>query len=107
MAVSMLGGISANALGAGRMNVSVMVARSYVASSGQPNAAPYQTREIKLQPFVLTPENWKGYSGGGRGQNERFRARFTNGKVPDSWFALKYVNMFTRPLFSGRTAGGN
>ena len=45
------------------MDVSVMVARSFVTSSGQPGSAPYQTREIKLQPFRLTPENWKGYSG--------------------------------------------
>jgi hypothetical protein len=107
MAISMLGGISANALGVGLMDVSVMVARSFVTSSGQPGSAPYETREIKLQPFRLTPENWKGYSGGGRGQNERFRARFTNGKRPDNWFALKYVNLFSRPIFSGRTAGGN
>jgi hypothetical protein len=107
MAVSMLGGISANALGSGLMDVSVMVARSFVTSSGQPGSAPYETREIKLAPFKLTPENWKGYSGGGRGQNERFRGRFTNGKRPDNWFALKYVNLFSRPIFSGRTAGGN
>ena len=107
MAVSMLGGISANALGVGLMDVSVMVARSFVTSSGQPGSAPYETREIKLQPFKLTPENWRGYSGGGRGQNERFRARFTNGKRPDNWFAIKYANLFSRPIFSGRTAGGN
>ena len=35
--------------------------------------------EIKLAPFPLTPENWRGYDGGARGQNERFRMRFTNG----------------------------
>ncbi|HEV2274438.1 MAG TPA: hypothetical protein VGR96_09745, partial [Acidobacteriaceae bacterium] len=104
MAVSMLGGMSINALGSGLMNVSVMVARSYVTSSQQ---GPVETREIKLPPFKLTPENWKGYSGGARGQNERFRGRFTNGKVPDAWFALKYCNLFTRPIFSGRTAGGD
>jgi hypothetical protein len=107
MAVSMLGGLSINALGNGRMNVSVMVARSFVTSPGVGGQRPMETREIKLAPFLLTPENWKGYSGGARGQNERFRGRFTNGKVPDAWFALKYINLFTRPLFSGRTAGGN
>lgn len=106
MAVAMLGGVSLNAAGSGQMHVSVMVARSYVDSAGQPESAPTATREIKLQPFLLTPENWKGYSGGARGQNERFRTRLTNAKVADSWFALKYVNLFTRPLFSGRTSGG-
>ena len=106
MAVAMLGGLSANATGSGRMNVSVMVARSYVDSSGQPGGVPAPTQEIKLPPFLLSPENWKGYSGGARGQNERFRSRFTNGKMAGSWFALKYINLFTRPLFSGRTSGG-
>jgi hypothetical protein len=89
MAVSMLGGVSINALGVGSMTVSVMVARG--------------DEEIKLPPFRLNTENWKGYSGGGRGQNERFRMRFTNGSAPDAWFALKYCNLFTRPVFSGRT----
>ena len=103
MAVSMLGGVSLNAAGQGLMQVSVMVGSSFVTSSPQ---GPVTTQEIKLAPFVLTPENRKGYSGGGRGQNERFRGRFTNGKVPDAWFGLKYVNLFTRPIFSGRTGGG-
>jgi hypothetical protein len=100
MAVSMLGGVSINALGHGSMNVSVMVARSY-ADSPQPGA-----HEIKLAPFPLTPENWKGYSGGARGQNERFRMRFTNGTAANAWFALKYCSLFTRPLFTGRTGDG-
>ena len=100
MAVSMLGGVSINALGQGSMTVSVMVARSFT-DSPEPGA-----NEIKLAPFPLTPENWKGYSGGARGQNERFRMRFTNGTVANAWFALKYCSLFTRPLFSGRTGNG-
>jgi hypothetical protein len=100
MEVSMLGGVSINALGQGSMTVSVMVARSY-ADSPQPGA-----NEIKLPPFPLTPENWKGYDGGARGQNERFRMRFTNGTAPNAWFALKYCSLFTRPLFIARTGNG-
>ena len=106
LAVSMLGGVSLNALGQGLMEVSVMVARSYVTSSGGGQQGPIASREIKLTPFHLTPETWKGYSAGGRGQNERFRCRLTNGKAPNAWFGLKYVNLFTRPIFSGRTSGG-
>ncbi len=107
MEVSMLGGVTINALGEGSMSVSVMVARSYVdsqqASAGSNLAG---TTEIKLAPFPLTPENWRGYDGGARGQNERFRMRFTNGSMANSWFALKYCNLFTRPLFTGRTSNG-
>jgi hypothetical protein len=100
MDVSMLGGVSINALGEGAMTVSVMVARNY-ADSPQAGAT-----EIKLPPFRLTPENWRGYDGGARGQNERFRMRFTNASIPNAWFALKYCSLFTRPLFAARTNNG-
>jgi hypothetical protein len=101
MDVSMLGGVTVNALGEGSMTVSVMVARSF-ANSQQPGP-----NEIKLAPFPLTPENWKGYDGGARGQNERFRMRFTNGTAANAWFALKYCSLFTRPLYTGRTGNGS
>ena len=100
MEVSMLGGVSINALGEGSMTVSVMVARN---STDSPQPA---NSEVKLAPFPLTPQNWKGYDGGARGQNERFRMRFTNGSMANAWFALKYCSLFTRPLFTGRTSNG-
>ncbi len=80
------------------MTVSVMVARSFVDSPGSAHPG-----EIKLAPFPLTPENWKGYDGGARGQNERFRLRFTNGSVADSWVCAEVCSLFTRPLFTGRS----
>lgn len=103
LAVSMLGGVSINAVGSGAMNVSVLAARSRTNSSGVGNHGEIEAREIVLTPFHLTPASWRGYSGGARGQNERFRCRFTNGKVPDTWFGLKYANLYARPLFTGRT----
>jgi hypothetical protein len=101
MDVSMLGGVTINALGQGSMTVSVMVARSYANSQNAGGSA-----EIKLAPFPLTPENWRGYDGGARGQNERFRMRFTNGAIANAWFALKYCSLFTRPLYTGRSGDG-
>jgi hypothetical protein len=101
MDVSMLGGVTINALGQGSMTVSVMVARSYANSENAGGSA-----EIKLAPFPLTPENWRGYDGGARGQNERFRMRFTNGAIANAWFALKYCSLFTRPLYTGRSGDG-
>ncbi len=107
MEVSMLGGVTINALGQGSMSVSVMVARSYTDSQqASAGSNPTGTTEIKLAPFPLTPENWRGYDGGAQGQNERFRMRFTNGSAANSWFALKYCSLFTRPLFTGRTSNG-
>ena len=99
MSVAMLGGVSVNALGEGSLAVSVMTARNFTDSPGL-------RREIQLASFPLTPENWKGYAGGARGQNERFRLRFTNGCQPNAWFALKYCSLFTRPLFGGRSGSG-
>jgi hypothetical protein len=104
MDVSMLGGVSINALGQGSMTVSVMVARTYADS--QQTSPSNGTNEIKLLSFPLTPENWRGYDGGARGQNERFRMRFTNGTIANAWFALKYCSLFTRPLFTGRSSDG-
>ena len=101
MDVSMLGGVSINALGEGSMTVSVMVSRDSV-DAPQPNNG-----EVKLSPFPLTPQNWRGYDGGARGQNERFRMRFTNGSVAGAWFALKYCSLFTRPLFTGRSGSNS
>jgi hypothetical protein len=99
MDISMLGGVSVNALGEGSLAVSVMVGRTYIDSPGDPH-------EIRLASFPLTPENWRGYDAGARGQNERFRMRFTNGSVANAWFALKYCSLFTRPLFTGRSGHG-
>jgi hypothetical protein len=107
MPVSMLGGVSLNALGRGLLHVSAMAGRSYVTSAGVGNQGPMATREIKLRPFPVTPETYKGYSGGARGMNEWFRLRVANGKVADAWFALKFAVLYTRPLFTGRTEGGN
>ncbi len=101
MEVSMLGGVSINALGEGAMTVSVMVARNYVGL-----AAARSHARSSWRPFRLTPENWRGYDGGARGQNERFRMRFTNGSIANAWFALKYCSLFTRPLFTARTSNG-
>ena len=108
MEVQMLGGVSLNAVGQGVLNVSVMVGRTFVVSQGQGRFGPQQqTNEIKIATFNLTPQSPTGYDAGARGQNERFRLRFTNGKQRDAWADVKYACLFTRPLFSGRTSTGN
>jgi len=106
-AIQMVGGVSVNAVGAGAMTVSVMVARSGVTSPGVGGQGNPLVREIKLADFQLTPELFKCYDAGCRGvQDEFFRLRFTNSKTANAWFACKYAGLFTRPLFSGRSGGG-
>ena len=104
MDVSMLGGVSINALGRGFDDCIGDGGKNVRGLAAVP--ASNGTNEIKLAPFPLTPENWRGYDGGARGQNERFRMRFTNGAIANAWFALKYCSLFTRPLFTGRSGDG-
>jgi hypothetical protein len=104
MPVQMLGGVEINAIGEGLLDVSVMVMRTLKTSAGQGMEGPeQQTNEIKLPPFRVTPEAFEAYSAGARGQNERFRLRFTNGKRPDHWASVKSAAIYTRQLFSART----
>lgn len=106
MAISMLGGAQVNATGAGAMTVSVMVGTAFITSTAGPNAVPIESQEIKLADCLLTPDSWKDYDAGGRGQNEKMRLRFTNGAKADCYFGIKQATLFTRPLYSGRSGGG-
>jgi hypothetical protein len=104
MPVQMLGGVEINAIGQGLLDVSVMVMRTMKTSPGQAmEGPPMETNEIKLPSFALTPQNFQAYSAGARGQNERFRLRFTNGKRPDHWASVKSAALYTRQIFSART----
>lgn len=104
MPVQMLGGVEINAIGEGLLDVSVMVMRTLKTSPGQGMEGPQmQTNEIKLPSFRVTPEAFEAYSAGARGQNERFRLRFSNGKRPDNWASVKSAALYTRQLFSART----
>jgi hypothetical protein len=106
--ISMLGGVSTNATGAGSLKVSVIVGGTFLTSPGQGREGPWQqTNEIKLPDMPLTPEQWRAYDAGARGQDEWFSIEFSNGGIPDSYFGIKGAELFTRPLFSGRTGGGN
>ncbi len=105
--VNMLGGVGGNFRVHGQLDISVMVGKVMKTSPGQGRFGPQmQTNEIKLAPFFDTASLYKKYSSGGRGQNEAFRLRLSNGKRPDNAFACTYANIFARPLFSGRTSSG-
>ncbi len=104
MDVQMLGGAVINAAGKGQMDVSVMVGRTLKVSAGQGRFGPeQQTNEIRLSPCGLTPDKFADYAAAARGQNERFRLRFTNGKRPDHYFSVKSASLYTRPLFGARS----
>ncbi len=92
--VNQLGGVGVNATGSGDLNVSVVY--------GRKNASSPDGR-IDLKPLNLNNTQDKAPpSIGARGQNERFRLRLSNGKVPNSWFDVKYAVLYARPVASSR-----
>jgi len=94
MRVNQLGGLSVNATGYGDLYVSVVSGR---------RSATAPDGHIDLKPLRLADTQDKAPPGvGARGQNERFRLRFTNGKQPNYWFDLKYAVLYARPVATSR-----
>jgi len=94
MRVNQLGGISVNAVGNGDLLVSIILGRQIATDkSNKIDLAPIKLDESQVKP----PK-----SVGGRGQNERMRPRFSNGKQPGAWFDLKYAVLYARPIAASR-----
>jgi hypothetical protein len=94
MRVNQLGGISVNAVGNGDLLVSIILGRQ---------VAPDKSNKIDLAPIHLDDSATKPpKSVGGRGQNERMRPRFSNGKQPGAWFDIKYAVLYARPISLAR-----
>ncbi|HEY6253220.1 MAG TPA: hypothetical protein VI685_24965 [Candidatus Angelobacter sp.] len=94
MRVNQLGGVSVNAVGDGDLLVSIILGRQIATDkSNKIDLAP-----IKLDDSQVKPPR----SVGGRGQNERMRPRFSNGKQPGAWFDLKYAVLYARPVANSK-----
>lgn len=94
MRVNQLGGMSVNAVGNGDLLVSIILGRQI---------APDRSNKIDLTPIRLDDSATKPpKSVGGRGQNERMRPRFSNGKQPGAWFDIKYAVLYARPISLAR-----
>ncbi|HEY6349685.1 MAG TPA: hypothetical protein VI636_09770 [Candidatus Angelobacter sp.] len=94
MRVNQLGGISVNAVGNGDLQVSIILGRQI---------ATDRSNKIDLAPIKLDDSQAKPpKSVGGRGQNERMRPRFSNGKQPGAWFDLKYAVLYARPVANSK-----
>ncbi|HEY6969618.1 MAG TPA: hypothetical protein VJA94_10465, partial [Candidatus Angelobacter sp.] len=94
MRVNQLGGMSVNAVGSGDLLVSIILGRQI---------APDKSNKIDLAPIRLDESQVKPpRSVGGRGQNERMRPRFWNGKQPGAWFDLKYAVLYARAIANSK-----
>ena len=96
---SKIEGSNINARGKGQMFQSFLAGR---AEATDWNSPPGQG-EIRCIPFELAPNQPVGITRFVESSmDERWRARFTNGKIADSWAELKYCTVSTIPISSGR-----
>jgi hypothetical protein len=96
-----LNGINVSVRGNGQLFVSFIpgARRTTDWAPGQPEF------EVKLRPFDLELIPTKSISRNTPSRlNERWRPCFSNGKVADAWFSLKYATVFVSPMFQGRTS---
>lgn len=99
--LSHLQGVNLNARGVGNLFCSFIPGDRMV-TDWQPGMKPF---EVKLRPFVLELNPTKGLSRLSPPKlNEKWRLRMTNGKIPDTWCAVKTAVIFTSPMFAGREA---
>ena len=97
MTVCQIRGFNLNALGNGTIFPSFLAARDMVTDFGL-------SREIKLKPFDLAPDQRTGISRQAPPKtNERWRLRLTNGAIANNWASVKYACLFSRAVRTART----
>jgi hypothetical protein len=103
MALSKLEGFVLNARGAGKIPVWLLAMRA--SAYGQARGKPKVPLAIRVKRDIdLDVEQGEGISRGMRGPlSEKWRMRFTNGKVPGAWCSLKWAAIYVIPMFGGRT----
>lgn len=103
MTLCKLQGLNMNVRGNGSLNVSFVAGARRVTDWG--GQAPAPGWLVKLKPVQLELNPTKGISRNTPSRlNERWRVRYDNGAVADSWFSMKYSCVFISPMFQGRLA---
>jgi hypothetical protein len=106
MTLCKLQGINMNARGNGQLFVSFIAGAKRITDWNP--AEPTPPWLVPLRPFDLEINPTKGLSRNTPSRlSERWRARYTNGAIPDAWFSVKYACVFVSPMFQARTAGEN
>lgn len=100
MAQSKCEGFLLNARGSGLLYSWLLAARK--SAFGQ-QGGPKKRLSIPVRPIDLDVDQGEGISRAvPTKMNEKWRLRFTNGKVPGAWASLKWAAIYTIPMFSGR-----
>ena len=101
MSLSKIEGFTLNARGNGTLYPYFIGGREMI--TGQNQQGPLKGLIIPCRPIALDVNENEGLSRMVPSKiSERWRMRFTNGKQANSWFSLKWLAMYTIPMYSAR-----
>lgn len=101
MSLSKIEGFTLNARGNGTLYPYMLAGRTVLTSENQ--LGPLHGTIIPCRPIDLDVMENEGLSRMVPSKiNERWRMRFTNAKVADAWFALKWLAIYTIPMYQAR-----
>lgn len=104
MTLRKIEGFNLNARGLGQLFPSFLAGRAMVTDWNPDGSPAKRSFELKCRAIDLVPNQSVGISRWAPAAkiNERWRLRFTNGKVPGAWAELKYAALYSIPWSSGR-----
>lgn len=103
MSLCKIEGFTLNARGNGTLYPYFLAARTMVTSWDENGQAVNRNNILPCRPVDLNIMESEGLSRMVPSKwNEKWRMRFTNGKVPDTWFSLKWLAMYSIPVFVAR-----
>jgi len=109
MALSKIEGFTLNARGNGQIYAYFLAGRDMV--TGQSESGPIRSKVLRVaRPIDLTVDQNQGISRMVPSKvNERWRMHFDNGKQADNWASLKWLAIYSIPMYGARDqseAGG-
>ena len=106
MSLSKIEGFTLNARGNGTLYPYFLGGRSSITDQNQ--LGPAHGMVIPCRPIALDINENEGLSRMVPSKiSERWRMRFTNGKVPDAFFALKWLAMYSISMYQARDESEN
>lgn len=102
MSLSKIEGFTLNARGNGTLFPYFIGARA-MTTGWDENGQAIKGNIIPCRPIDLNVMEMEGLSRMVPSKvNEKWRMKFTNGNVPDAWFSLKWLAMYTIPMYVAR-----
>lgn len=101
LALCKIEGFSMNARGNGVLYPYFIAGRAKF--DNQHKSGPLDKNVLAVRPINLTPDENEGLSRMVPSKlNERWRLRWSNGKVPGAWWSVKWAAIYSIPMFGAR-----